>query len=514
MAGDNRIAVVTIHGTGDTAEGPDGEKWFQNGSSFVRDLSGKLAAQGLNADVIPHLWSGANSARGREQGTISLTEKLRKLKSDYDAIHLVGHSHGGNVATDAAVAMGWSGDTCKTKVRSITTIGTPFLRGDVGFAEWVASWLFLAFTMLTMIGMVFLLIVGGAMLSGALPGVEERPIEIYETFHRGLAQRDGEVLTAQELRARAEETKASQEGDDRGAGLSAIIFAVVVFVALIPLLRIARGGWRRVSRIRKRARADVAVRNIWHPNDEAIAFLKRVETLPLAPFAPRTLWRGSHRMGINIGVQFVLLVLVAAATLWIMGAAGMQTVLGWTPPDISLSGDAYDSNTGQLIEDTSNPLQRFSGSILLYAGLLLPLVFALAYMATRIVAGLFPELALRGWYNGVVSNAVKGMAFGRDGDERIGRVSAQPHYFGADEHILEGDLAERMKGASEGAADALIRKYRWSLFAVDGDNAGVEALTTDAMTWDSLIHTTYFDHAEVAELIAAHIAAKNAACAT
>jgi hypothetical protein len=37
MAGEQsgRIAIVTVHGTGDTAPGLDGEKWFQRGAAFT-----------------------------------------------------------------------------------------------------------------------------------------------------------------------------------------------------------------------------------------------------------------------------------------------------------------------------------------------------------------------------------------------------------------------------------------------------------------------------------------------
>lgn len=42
-------------------------------------------------------------------------------------------------------------------------------------------------------------------------------------------------------------------------------------------------------------------------------------------------------------------------------------------------------------------------------------------------------------------------------------------------------------------------------------DAAFQELATDAMTWNSLIHTTYFDQPEVAEIIARHIAAQTRA---
>lgn len=38
-----RVGIVTVHGTGDTAEGGDGDKWFQNGSAFAQRLKARLA---------------------------------------------------------------------------------------------------------------------------------------------------------------------------------------------------------------------------------------------------------------------------------------------------------------------------------------------------------------------------------------------------------------------------------------------------------------------------------------
>ena len=44
MARGGKIAIVTVHGTGDTAEGEEGQKWFQRGSAFSERLRQRLAA--------------------------------------------------------------------------------------------------------------------------------------------------------------------------------------------------------------------------------------------------------------------------------------------------------------------------------------------------------------------------------------------------------------------------------------------------------------------------------------
>ena len=109
--------------------------------------------------------------------------------------------------------------------------------------------------------------------------------------------------------------------------------------------------------------------------------------------------------------------------------------------------------------------------------------------------------------NRSIGGVLKGLAFGRDGDNRIGDVAPRSHYYAAKQAVLEGEIASRMLEASSKATQELFNKYRGSMFAVGVNNSdAVNKLATDAMTWDSLIHTTYFDQPEVADMIAEHIA--------
>lgn len=138
-----------------------------------------------------------------------------------------------------------------------------------------------------------------------------------------------------------------------------------------------------------------------------------------------------------------------------------------------------------------------------------PAVFVIVYWLYRWVIGGVAEMGVRGPVNGVISGALRGMAMGRDGDQVLCGVSTESHTHPTESRKLDGELAQRMQAAAAGAADKLIDKYRWSLFTVGVDtNAPLTNLATDAMTWDSLIHTTYFDQPEVADMIAAHIAAR------
>jgi len=421
-----RVTIVTIHGTGDTAAGLDGEKWFQNGSAFVARMKARLATHGVEAEIVPHLWSGLNSARGREAGANALSERLRKMRKTHDAIHLIGHSHGGNVANDAAVALGWKGDACNSKVKSLVTIGTPYFRREIAFAVWLGA-------------LLFLIVVGLVAACGALLVLIQLISDSSLSFK-----------------------------------INAMVAFGLIFGGEMLLVRFAYRGWRRVASFRRRPRMDGAeIQAIWHPDDEAIAFLQRIDQSSLVAFPPLTFWRGSHSMALNSGVLIVT-----------------PFALGWFLTTLA-TGDFNFTD------------------FLVYGPAVTTLLFATIYIIVRAIFGAAPEILMRGWFNSVVANSVKGIAFGGDGEDQIGKISPRSHYFATQERILDGEVAARMQVNSQGAASALIEKYRWSLFSVggSGDETAIDSLATDAMTWESLIHTTYFDQPEIADMIADQIAA-------
>ncbi len=94
-----------------------GSKWFQNGSDVRRQADGKPRPARHGRGDHPHLWSGANSANEREKGARSLAKRIRQLSKQGREVHVVGHSHGGNVANDAACMIGWSLKQRRPKLR-------------------------------------------------------------------------------------------------------------------------------------------------------------------------------------------------------------------------------------------------------------------------------------------------------------------------------------------------------------------------------------------------------------
>jgi hypothetical protein len=447
--GAGKPAVITVHGTGDTAAGPNGEKWFQNGSVFVGRLKESLGRRGVDAEIIPHLWTGANSANARENGARSLTKLIRQLSKQGRDIHIIGHSHGGNVANDAACMLGWTLKHHTPKISSVTTVGTPFFRTHVTTSERIGAWAFVIMTLLS------ILVVGGASILFAIgaASVTQQEQDLFNAFVAGLG-----------------------------------VFVIPSVVVLIFTIPIALHGIGRIRRASRKRRADTALYSIWHPNDEAIAFLMRVEELPIEPFPRWSFLRSSRTSAIVWGIR-------AVSTLPITGIILLIIAL------------VANSTSGAALPIAGIPMGEL-GLWLIVGGLLGgPLIFAAVYLLFRAAVGVFLEFGLRGALNRSIGGVLKGLAFGRDGDNRIGDVAPRSHYYSAKAAVLEGDLANRMLQNSSKATQELFNKYRGSMFAVGVSNAdAVNKLATDAMTWDSLIHTTYFDQPEVADMIAGHIA--------
>jgi hypothetical protein len=146
---------------------------------------------------------------------------------------------------------------------------------------------------------------------------------------------------------------------------------------------------------------------------------------------------------------------------------------------------------------------------MLFTLFMTPILFFTVYLAYRLVFGLLLEWFARGAINKTFAGILKSMAFGRDGDVTLSAVSVESHTYPTDQIVLKGAVQERMKTNSAAAASQLIDRYRWMLLSVGTDpNAALKDLANDAQTWDSLIHTTYFDQPEVVEIIADTIARK------
>jgi hypothetical protein len=124
---DQAAIVILVHGTyaGDSENA--GQKWWQEGSPAVAQLKARLprgvkVAEG--AEVFH--WSGENSERARSKASRQLLERLRNLEAEGRDYHLVGHSHGGSVIWKTLKAKALGRQPLE-HLKSWTTVGTPYL---------------------------------------------------------------------------------------------------------------------------------------------------------------------------------------------------------------------------------------------------------------------------------------------------------------------------------------------------------------------------------------------------
>lgn len=464
-----KAAVITVHGTGDSADTADGEKWWQRGSSFCARLKSKLAEAKIDAEITPFIWSGANNVLERERAALKLAAMLRRCAKRNAGVHVIGHSHGGNVANDAAIYLRWGQQRKKEHITSLVTVGTPFLKSPVtDFQRW-GAYAFLA------IGIVGALILGAVSIGSLV----------------NAAMQDGSYFNM------------------------TIVSAILVLggIAFFFMLREGVQGLRRVSRPGLNSRP-VSILSIWHPADEAISILRATGALEIEPFARGSIFLGSRTGAILWAVRLVIAFVVVAIAFLIASYAGADGAV-----EVALIAAGLGELGAWLNSPDGLGLRR--DEPLSYLIVLLTILGAAAllwlavYVAFRAVFGWGLEVFGRGWMNRSVREIFRGMAFGSVGDQRPTAVDVASYVIPTQHVELTGELAERLKTSAADGATRLLDKYRWEIFNVRANHAELFGrVPRDAMTWDSLIHTTYFDHAEIADMIAKHVVEREQARAS
>lgn len=182
--------VLIVHGTF-----ANNASWWKPGGEFCDRLDAALSRKKSNARCWAHLaddndvsyvtqhffWSGENSAASRIAAADEFREYLSALTLNpkINRIHIVAHSHGGNVVLDAISHYGGNYD----EFGSVITLGTPYIRrrlpqpseateGLLALACFaVASWFVLPIlskNYLIALASVLLLIFGSGLCVGAM----------------------------------------------------------------------------------------------------------------------------------------------------------------------------------------------------------------------------------------------------------------------------------------------------------------------------------------------------------
>jgi len=131
--------VVLVHGTYAARDADEGDDWWQRGSQAWNGLRDRLPA-GVELPEQGRLfhWSGENSERARIKAAGDLLTYLMRFESEGRRYHLIGHSHGGSVIWHA-LRLATLQQKSLDSLQSWSTVGTPFLhhrtRGAWHFAN-------------------------------------------------------------------------------------------------------------------------------------------------------------------------------------------------------------------------------------------------------------------------------------------------------------------------------------------------------------------------------------------
>ena len=118
--------IITVHGTGATGA-EEGEAWWQKGSPFEKHINELVESEDGILTFQPLIWDGANSEASRRGAAKKLLGRMRQLEKQGENYCVVGHSHGGSIISHSLLL-------ASTQRRTLpylgcwVTIGTPFIQ--------------------------------------------------------------------------------------------------------------------------------------------------------------------------------------------------------------------------------------------------------------------------------------------------------------------------------------------------------------------------------------------------
>lgn len=119
--------MILVHGTFAARDDDEGADWWQIGGETWKQMRQRLP-RGVRLPQRGEVfhWPGENSERARIKAAGDLLKRLRDLESQGRRYHLVGHSHGGSVIWQA-LRLATMERKPLEHLRSWATVGTPFL---------------------------------------------------------------------------------------------------------------------------------------------------------------------------------------------------------------------------------------------------------------------------------------------------------------------------------------------------------------------------------------------------
>jgi hypothetical protein len=176
-----RETIVIVHGT--FAAKADGTtQWYEfigggdSSSAFIAELDAALQARKSPARCWKHCvegfepfsWSGKNDWVDRSWAASRLADYVNELQGLGWTVHIVAHSHGGNVALDALPSL--NGGTVSGLSGRLITLGTPFIDASKPIAE-EFSWRRRLYRIVTTLSAPIIVLLGILLLWAQHPGI-------------------------------------------------------------------------------------------------------------------------------------------------------------------------------------------------------------------------------------------------------------------------------------------------------------------------------------------------------
>lgn len=278
------VLVITVHGTWAGDRNLESPKWWEDQSQFLNWLRDDL--DHTSCTIEEFIWSGANSDKGRTKAAKDLARLLSEPRlSDFDEVHIIAHSHGGNVVEMAIKrlnAFSWKGvfspGIFLKPPLSVVTVGAPYFRSRVP-----------RFRRVGQIGSLF-----------AVPGFVILGFGAYSTV--------------------------VNPPFGPGAPSTGTIIAGMVFVSLAAILCFAtallylRDAFGTVYFRTRRQFSTPRWLAVVHPSDEAVSALRTADLEFLKVFEPRALRRNILSGVFNLGILLFVIAMIGGIILWSYGA--------------------------------------------------------------------------------------------------------------------------------------------------------------------------------------------------
>ncbi len=467
--------IVTVHGT--FASGPlEGSKWWQRGSPCAAYLEHLVEGSDGPVKVEPHIWNGFNSEAARRAAGEQLAARLATLDATGEPYVVVGHSHGGSVVS-AALLRAAKKRNALSAMRAWITVGTPFIKTERQRFLFQRLHIFGKAIYLTLLTFLVL----GTLAMG------------YEA-----------------------------EGRQVGDWIKAVFIFALPLLLFYLTLRIQE--MRRSVRFNKPllrfAGENFANRwlSLWHAKDEAVQSLKAVKRLDVQIFS-----RDFAASTLNL----LAVVIIPVLCIWTLTSEpAMDAIAGYLFPIIGAEGDdIYSAGGKNLFENATVLLIALlvvpatvlvpgfvfdgpselaqTGMLILGLAVLIATAVCLTWMFNFLARLVSHGLSLV--LNPMTLAQLKAVAYGSDVQEDLAvDASEWPIWLTRGYPPLPPQVADNLEQASDQAIGHAIPKFRnivENLTAAETPEATSDVLA-DYLTWQELIHTTYFEDERFVQLLA------------